>query len=57
MGIHRTDAEKAAIGHQLLDKKAELPRGHFGAWLKEQGVPRQFASEAMRLARSDASLV
>lgn len=44
--------EKAAIGRVLLDKKASLPRGHFGPWLEEQGVPANFARGAMRLAKA-----
>jgi len=27
MGVHRTDAEKVAIGRKLLEVKASLPRG------------------------------
>lgn len=51
-GLHRTDEEKVAIGRKLIAKKASLPRGHFGPWLIEQGIPGSFARMAMGLARA-----
>lgn len=50
-GIHRTAEEKATIGRKLLEMKASLPRGHFGPWLDQQGIP-SFANDAIRLARA-----
>ncbi|MER8373926.1 hypothetical protein [Mesorhizobium sp. M1406] len=49
---------KLAIGHQLLEAKASLPRGHFGPWLdRQEGLSRSMASQCMALAietRQDA---
>jgi hypothetical protein len=50
-GAHRTVKEKTEIGRQLLAKKAALPRGHFGPWLRESGLSSHTAHQCMRLAR------
>jgi hypothetical protein len=52
-GAHRTVKEKTEIGRQLLAKKAALPRGHFGPWLRESGLSDQMAHQCMRLAKGE----
>lgn len=51
-GAHRTADEKIAIGQQLLDKKASLPRGQWGPWLKAFGLTDRAAHQFMKLARN-----
>lgn len=46
------DEEKIALGRRLIEVKAELPRGHWGPWLKRQGLPISSAHQAMRLAKA-----
>ncbi len=50
-GAHRTIEEKIEIGRQLIAKKAALPRGHFGPWLRESGLGSHLAHQCMRLAK------
>jgi hypothetical protein len=52
-GAHRTVREKIEIGHQLLAKKAALPRGHFGPWLRESGLSSHTAHQCMRFAKGE----
>ncbi|TPK42642.1 MULTISPECIES: hypothetical protein [unclassified Mesorhizobium] len=49
-GIHRSTGEKIAIGRRLIAVKTSLPRGHFGPWLEEKGIPAQFAHMVMKMA-------
>ncbi|PSJ57392.1 hypothetical protein [Pseudaminobacter soli (ex Li et al. 2025)] len=46
------EEEKIALGRELIEVKASLPHGHFGPWLKKQGVPISSAHQAMRLAKA-----
>lgn len=50
-GAHRTREEKVEIGRMLIAKKAELPHGHFGPWLKQSGLSEGTARDCMALAR------
>lgn len=51
-GAHRTREEKIEIGRMLIAKKAELPWGHFGPWLRQSGFSESMARGCMRLAKS-----
>jgi hypothetical protein len=53
-GAHRTVKEKTEIGRQLIAKKASLPRGHFGPWLRESGLSHHMAHQCMRFAKAAA---
>lgn len=53
-GVHRTDEEKAEIGRYLIEVKADLPRGHFGPWLRDHDISTTLAREAMRQARASS---
>jgi hypothetical protein len=53
-GAHRTVKEKTEIGRQLIAKKAALPRGHFGPWLRESGLSDHMAHQCMRFAKAAA---
>lgn len=47
-----SDEEKRSIGRKLLAIKSELPRGHFGPWLRdESGLTFSQAQRYMRLAK------
>jgi hypothetical protein len=47
---------KLVIGRQLLEAKASLPHGHFGAWLdKQEGLSRHMATQCMAQAREFAA--
>ena len=47
---------KSVIGRQVLEAKASLPHGHFGAWLdKQEGLSRHMAMQCMALAREFAA--
>jgi hypothetical protein len=49
------DAERVRIGRRLLALKAELPRGHFGPWLRDRkDISISMAHKLMRLARDAA---
>ncbi|MER9298765.1 DUF3102 domain-containing protein [Mesorhizobium sp. M0621] len=52
-GARLSEDRKLAIGRQLLESKASLPRGHFGPWLdKQEGLSRHMAHQCMALARA-----
>jgi hypothetical protein len=51
-GAHRTVEEKTEIGRQLIAKKAALPRGHFGPWLRASGLSHM-AHQCMTMARGE----
>ncbi|WP_353646997.1 DUF3102 domain-containing protein [Mesorhizobium sp. WSM2240] len=52
-GAHRTVKEKIEIGRHLIAKKAALPWGHFGPWLRESGLSPHMAHQCMAMARGE----
>jgi len=50
-GARRSIEEKIEIGRMLIARKAELPHGQFGPWLKEAGLSGHMAQQCMALAR------
>lgn len=54
-GRQRREEEKIALGRQLIEAKQQLPHGHFGPWLADQGITPDMAHRCMKLARSRMS--
>lgn len=50
-----SDDERIKVGLQLLTIKRQLPRGHFGPWLRDRSdISKGMAQKLMRLAREAA---